>query len=87
MPRFLLIYLEASQDIIRFEVQCKYPKTFSLTKKAKLLGNHNLNKYKTLLGHDFYNEKIHYYYNKVIGKGDRYSMQEAIASCCCANAA
>ena len=70
--------LEAAQDIIRFEVQCKYPKTFSLNQKAELLGNHNLNKYKTLLGHDFYNEEIHYYYNKVIGKGDWYSMQEAI---------
>ena len=25
-----------------------------------------------------YNEQIHHYYNKVIGKGDWYSMQEAI---------
>lgn len=70
--------LEAAQDIIRFEVQCKYHKTFSLNQKADLLGNHDLNKYKTLLGHDFYNEQIHSYWNKVIGKGDWYSMQEAI---------
>lgn len=70
--------LEAAQDIIRFEVQCKYHKTFSLNQKAGLLGNHDLNKYKTLLGHDFYNEQIHSYWNKVIGKGDWYSMQEAI---------
>lgn len=70
--------LEAAQEIIRFEVQCKYHKTFSLNQKAELLGNHNLNKYKTLLGHDFYNEEIHYYYNKIIGKGDWYSIKEAI---------
>lgn len=70
--------LESAQDIIRFEVQCKYHKTFSLNQKADLLGNHDLNKYKTLLGHDFYNEQIHSYWNKVIGKGDWYSMQEAI---------
>ena len=70
--------LEAAQDIIRFEVQCKYHKTFSLNQKADLLGNYDLNKYKTLLGHDFYNEQIHSYWNKVIGKGAWYSMQEAI---------
>lgn len=70
--------LESAQDIIRFEVQCKYLKTFSLNQKADLLGNHDLNKYKTLLGHDFYNKQIHSYWNKVIGKGDWYSMQEAI---------
>ncbi len=70
--------LEASQDIIRFEVQCKYHKTFILNQKAEILGNHELNKYKTLLNHSFYNEEIHYYWNKVIGKGDWYNMQEAI---------
>lgn len=70
--------LEAAQDIIRFEVQCKYHKTFSLNQKAELLGNHDRNKYKILLSHNFYNEQIHHYYNKVIGKGDWYSMQEAI---------
>lgn len=69
--------LEAAQDIIRFEVQCKYHKTFTLNQKATALGDHELNKYKTLLGHDFYNEEVHYYWNKVIGKGDWYSMQEA----------
>ncbi len=70
--------LEAAQNIIRFEVQCKYPKTFSLNQKAEALGNHKINKYKTLLGYDFYNEEIHYYYDKVIGKGDWYTMPEAI---------
>lgn len=53
-------------------------KRFLLYQKAELFGNHNLNKYKPLLGHDFYNEEIHYYYKKVIGKGDWHSMQEAI---------
>ena len=69
--------LEATRDIIRFEVQCKYHKTFTLNQKAEVLGNHELNKYKTLLGYNFYNEEVHYYWNKVIGKGDWYSMQEA----------
>lgn len=70
--------LEAAQDIIRFEVQCKYHKTFTLNQKAESLGNHELNKYKTLLSHDFYNEQVYSYWNKVIGKGDWYTMQEAI---------
>lgn len=69
--------LESAQDIIRFEVQCKYFKTFTLNQKAKVLGDHNLNKYKILLGHGFYNREIHYYWDKIIGKGDWYSMQEA----------
>ena len=51
-----MLELEAAQDIIRFEVQYKYHKTFSLNQKADLLGNHDLNKYKTLLSHDFYNK-------------------------------
>lgn len=70
--------LEAAQDIIRFEVQCKYHKTFTLNQKAEVLGNHELNKYKTLLVHDFYNKEIYYYWDKTIGRGDWYSMQEAI---------
>lgn len=70
--------LEAAQDIIRFEVQCKYHKTFTLNQRAETLGNHEFNKYKNLLSHDFYNREIHYYWNKVIGKGDWYTMQEAI---------
>lgn len=70
--------LEAAQDIIRFEVQCKYHKTFTLNQKAEALGNHDLNKYKTILGQAFYNEQVYSYWNKVIGKGDWYSMQEAI---------
>lgn len=70
--------LEAAQDIIRFEVQCKYHKTFTLNQRAKLLGNHDINKYKTLLAHNFYNGEIHYYWNKIIKKGDWYSIQEAI---------
>lgn len=69
--------LESAQDIIRFEVQCKYLKTFTLNQKAEILGDHNLNKYKALLGHGFYNMEIHYYWDKIIGKGDWYSMQEA----------
>ncbi len=70
--------LESAQDIIRFEVQCKYHKTFTLNQKAETLENHEINKYKTLLGHDFYNKEVNYYWNKVIGKGDWYSMLEAI---------
>lgn len=45
--------------------------------KAETLGNHELNKYSSLLGHDFYNKEVHYYWNKVIRKGDWYTMQEA----------
>ena len=41
--------MDTARDIIRFEVQCKYLKTYTLSDKAKKAGDTNLNKYESLL--------------------------------------
>ncbi len=41
--------LNASRNIYRFEVQCKYHKIYSLSQEAEKAGNLNFNKYKSLL--------------------------------------
>ena len=70
--------IDASHDIIRFEVQCKYFKTHALNKKAENSGNECLNKYKSLLAPLTCIEIISSYYEKVIGKGDWYTLSEAV---------
>lgn len=60
--------IDASRNIIRFEVQCKYHKTYSLSQQAENLGNNSLNKYKSLLHPVKCIEIISSYYKKIIGK-------------------
>lgn len=66
------------QDIIRFEVQCKYHKIYVLSSRAEELGNHGYNKYGSFLSHEACNETINYYFKKIIGRGDWYTLQAAI---------
>ena len=70
--------LDASRNIYRFEVQCKYHKIFSMSQKAKEAGNRSINKYKSLLDPILCVTIISNYYNKVIGKGDWYTLSTAI---------
>jgi hypothetical protein len=70
--------IDASRNIIRFEVQCKYHKTYSLNKKAEESGNNCVNKYKDILAPLRCVEIVSSYYEKVIGKGDWYSLPEAV---------
>lgn len=70
--------LDAAQGIIRFEVQCKYNKTYTLSRRAEASGNHDDNKYESLLSHEMCNEVINRYFNKVIGKGDWHTRQNGI---------
>ncbi|RKI85384.1 hypothetical protein D7V94_23010 [Parablautia intestinalis] len=70
--------INASRSIIRFEVQCKYHKTYSLNKKAEESGNNCVNKYKDILTPLRCVEIVSSYYEKVIGKGDWYSLPEAV---------
>ena len=70
--------IDASHDIIRFEVQCKYFKTYALNKKAENSGNECSNKYKSLLDPLTCVEIVSSYYEKVIGKGDWYTLSEAV---------
>ena len=70
--------LDASRNIYRFEVQCKYHKIYSMSQKAKEAGNRSINKYKSLLDPILCVTIISNYYNKVIGKGDWYTLSTAI---------
>ena len=70
--------INASRSIIRFEVQCKYHKTYSLNKKAEESGNNCVNKYKDILTPLRCIEIISSYYEKVIGKGEWYTLSEAV---------
>lgn len=67
-----------TQDIIRFEVQCKYLKTYILSNKAKEAGDNNFNKYENLLSCVSCIDIIDKYYKKTIGSGGWYTLQEAV---------
>ncbi len=71
--------LEASQNLIRFEVQCKYLKTYLLSKDIKR--KQELSEYdviREMLSEDFCKEIIKKYFNKVIRRGDYFTLNEAI---------
>ncbi len=69
--------LDSAKNIIRFEVQCKYHKTFALSNKSKSSGNESINKYEDLLSDDACSDIIVYYFKKIIMRGDWYTLQEA----------
>lgn len=69
--------MNAAQDIIRFEVQCKYLKTYTLSNKARKAGDNNSNKYESLLSRVSCIDMIDKYWVKTIGNGDWYTLQEA----------
>ena len=70
--------LDASHSIIRFEVQCKYHKTYSLNKEAEESGNSCINKFRSLLAPITCIKIVSAYYEKIIGKGDWYTLPEAV---------
>ena len=70
--------IDASRNIYRFEVQCKYLKIFSMSQKAKEAGDRSINKYKSLLDPLICTTIVSDYYKKVIGKGDWYTLSTAI---------
>jgi len=70
--------LETAQDVIRFEVQCFYPKTYMLARKAEQKGNDCLNKYESLLDHIECIDKVSEYYKKTVGFGDWYTLEDAV---------
>ena len=72
------ITLDMTQGIIRFEVQCKYLKTYVLNRKADKAGDHARNKYKSMLSYASCLNAVSYYYKKTVGKGDWYTLQDAV---------
>lgn len=71
--------LDAAREIIRFEVQCKYHKTYISSHRADESGNHNYNKYEGLLSHETCDDIISYYYKTIIRVGDWYTLQYAVS--------
>lgn len=70
--------IDASRGIIRFEVQFKYFKTYALSKSAEDAGDHDRNKYQSLLHPVTCIKNVSDYYIKVVGRGDWYTLHEAI---------
>lgn len=70
--------MDTAQDIIRLEVQCMYRKTYALSRKVNGVGNNNINHYKELLNHETCIDVIDTYYKKIIGRGDWYTLREAV---------
>ncbi len=70
--------IDASQGIYRFEVQCKYHKIYSFSQAAQKSGDSNCNKYKSLLNPVKCIEIVSDYYKKTIGKGDWYTLSDAM---------
>lgn len=71
--------LDKSRDILRFEVQCLYHKTHSLLKKAQQSETYNYYyEYEDLFKTENCITEINKYYGKTIGRGDWYTLQEAI---------
>lgn len=70
--------MDAAQGIFRFEVQCKYPKIYALSKQAEKTGNRSINKYGALLVPEVCESIVRYYFKKTVGMGDWYVLQEAI---------
>lgn len=69
--------LAAAQDIIRFEVQCKYPKVYALSRQAERAGNSSINKHQSLLNYQACLTAINYYYKQIVGKGDWFTLAAA----------
>lgn len=78
-PPVLQSALDAAQNIIRFEIQCKYRKTYALSYNAKKSGDNNCNKYKELLSPFNCVKIVSDYYKKTIGEGDWYTLQKALS--------
>lgn len=76
-PPIPLPVMEAARDIIRFEVQCKYRKTYALSHRNKKAKSDNVSNYKVLLSQDACMDRINEYYNKTIGRGNWYTLQAA----------
>lgn len=66
-----------STDVIRFEVQCLYAKTYYLSKQLRNKEGFT-NLFSEMLSDDTSSSIINNYFDKIIGRGDYYSMDEAI---------
>lgn len=77
-PPVSQVTMDAAHDIIRFEIQCKYRKVYALSHKNKDPKGTTPKQYQQLLAHEVCIDKIDSYYKKTIGRGDWYTLQEAV---------
>ena len=70
--------LDAAYNIIRFEVQYKWFKLYSLSRKMKSVTGHEFRKYEDLLSHSSCREAVTQYFNKTIIAGDWWTLKEAV---------
>ena len=70
--------LDAATDIIRFEAQSKYLRTYTLTKRALQCLPTDMDVYQILLSPEACTKQILTYYSKTIGKGDWYTLRDGI---------
>ena len=68
--------LDKSLNVIRFEIQCKYPKVYSMSKIIKDRGDFFKVK-NEMLSNDCYDRIVSYYFNKIIGRGNYYPLDNA----------
>ena len=66
--------LEEARDIIRFEVQCLYPRTRKLCQQAEKSG---INIYEHLFSYKTFLKVINSYYKDTIGRGDWFTLSAA----------
>lgn len=71
--------LDAARSIIRFEIQYKYHKVYTISKEAERAGNHCNNKYESLLTHEYCTDAVSSYFYRSIGRGDWYTLQKAVS--------
>lgn len=69
--------LEEARDIIRFEVQCLYPRTRKLCQQAKMIGLQGIDIYKHLFDYKTFLKVINAYYKNTIGRGDWFTLSAA----------
>ncbi len=71
--------LEAARNLIRFEIQCKYLKTYLLSRNIK--NKQEISRtdvIREMLSDDFCKDIIRKYFNRVIRRGDYFTLNEAI---------
>jgi len=68
---------ENSLDVIRFEVQCKYPKVYSMTSLIRDKNISFFNVINEMLSDEVCNSIISKYYDRVIGNGNYYTLDLA----------
>lgn len=70
--------IDNSLDVIRFEIQCKYLKVYSMSKNLKeSMDCDNPELISSMLSDDVSNSIVTKYYNKIIRKGDYYPLETA----------